>query len=201
MDSPPHDRRSKRGAVPKSRSSDAAQMKSGADKKIKRDSEVVAEEDRRCTRRAGPWRCREEAVAGKPMCEHHLAQSKSYQKKRRGGGADSDSGEEDGASRKVNAGKSVNNKRRRRTRSESESDSESEQKAKNRTVKPKVNGKSGDSGNVMKKSKLKEEKPMEKVRNLVHDFVFKWFGNFFFLYLCNKFLHFCRASLTEARGA
>ncbi|KAL6128557.1 hypothetical protein ACLB2K_071912 [Fragaria x ananassa] len=155
-----------RGAGPKSRSSDAAQMKSGADKKIKRNSEVVAEEDRRCTRRAGPWRCREEAVAGKPMCEHHLAQSKSYQKKRRGGGADSDSGEEDGASWKVNAGESVNNKRRRRrTGSESEWDSESEQKAKNRTVKPKVNGKSGDSGNVMKKSKLKEEKPMEKSKS------------------------------------
>nr|XP_011468932.1 PREDICTED: lysine-specific demethylase JMJ25-like isoform X3 [Fragaria vesca subsp. vesca] len=164
MDSPPHDRWSKRGAGPKSRSSDAAQMKSGADKKIKRDSEEVAEEDRRCTRRAGAWRCGEEVVVGKPMCEHHLAQRKSYQKKRRGGGADSDSGEEDGASRKVNAGESVNNKRRRRTGSESESDSESE-KANNRTVKPKVNGKSGDSGNVMKKSKLKEEKPMEKSKS------------------------------------
>ncbi|KAM5555661.1 lysine-specific demethylase JMJ27-like [Rosa sericea] len=165
--SPPHDRRCKRIAGPKSLPSEL--KSSNGDKKIKADSEV-AEEDRRCNRRAGAWRCGQAAAVGKPMCRHHLAQSKSYQerKKKSDGGGGSDSGEEDRPGRNINAGGSESKKKkRRRTASESEveSDSESEHRSRNRTVIAKVNGKSADSGNVMKKSKLREEKPMEKVKS------------------------------------
>ena len=147
MESPPHDRRCKRVAGPKS---------NGDKTKIDRESAVLAD-DRRCNRRAGAWQCGDEAVVGKPMCEHHLAQSESYKKKRTGAG-DSESGEE---GRKISAGGSETKRKRRSSATESES--ESEHKSKNRTVKTKVNGKSGDSGKVVKKSKSKEEKPVEKV--------------------------------------
>ncbi|XP_050387387.1 lysine-specific demethylase JMJ27-like [Argentina anserina] len=82
------------------------------DRRPKRDSELVAE-DRRCSLGV-------DAVVGKPLCEHHLAQSKSYQKKRRTGAREGGSGEEDG---------SENNKSKKK-RAASESETESEQKAK-----------------------------------------------------------------------
>lgn len=176
MESPPHERRCKRSACPKSRQSEAVQLKSNRDKKIKRDSE-----DRRCNRKAGAWQCSDTAVFGKPMCQHHLTQIKNYLEKKKtttDGGGHSDSGEEDRDSdacgRKINADGSDDKKKRRRRRSSSESDPE--YRSKNRIEKGKVKGrggskslaKSADSGNVMKNSKLKEGKStdsIEKVRN------------------------------------
>ncbi|KAK9910176.1 hypothetical protein M0R45_034148 [Rubus argutus] len=175
MESPPNERRYKRSACPKSRQSEAVQLKSNRDKKIKRDSE-----DRRCNRKAGAWQCSETVVFGKPMCQHHLAQSRNYLEKKkttRDGGGHRDSGEEgrdsDACGRKINADGSDNKKRRRRSSSESES--EPEHRSKNQIEKGKVEGrggskslaKSADSGNVMKNSKLKEGKStdsMEKER-------------------------------------